>query len=117
MKGNKMKNCNVYLVVLEGGGDEWVGLVNEETWNWIMQGFDSAKTEGYSYNEDVPQELIDAYPKREYQATTVLVTTGSYDNDRALAAPKIDFTSIKKAEQYIKKNNCHLVDEYYGCIY
>ena len=106
-----MKNCDVYLIVCQGQGDIDVGLVNEETWNWILSDYNSNSG---SYSEIVPQTIVDTYPKGQ---TKVTITRGSYENDRALQCPKLGFDSVKSAMNYVKQNNCNLVDEFHGYIY
>ena len=107
-----LSNTDVFLIVLEGQGDVDVGLVNQETWNWIHSDY---KSEDNSYKEDIPQSILDTYD--DNYGTKINVSIGSFDNDRALQSPKISFSSIKDAMSYIQENNCKLVDEFFGCIY
>lgn len=106
-------NQDVYLLILIGQGDKDIGLVNEETWNWIFSDFDSGES---GYHEDVPESILKAYPNTK-SAKKIYVTSGTYDNDRALQGPKLTFSSVKEAMAFIKKNNCNLVEEFEGCIY
>lgn len=114
MKANQtsLVNTNVFLIVLEGQGDIDVGLVNQETWDWIHSGYNS---NNHAYEEHVPQTILDAYEEKYGKKITISI--GSYDNDRAIQSPKISFSSIEEAMSHIEKNNCTLVDEFFGCIY
>lgn len=111
---NNLKNKNVYLLLCEGQGDIDVGIVNEETWNWIFSPYASSKN---SYKENIPTSICEAYPQTTYSVNNVNLSIGSYENDRVLQGPKFSFNSVKEAMSFIKKNNCNLVDEFHGDIY
>ena len=109
-----LKNCDVYLIVCQGQGNIDVGLVNKETWDWINSDYVSDES---AYEETIAPSIMKAYPDCQYVEETIFITSGSYDNDRALSSPKERFDSITDAMKFIKKNKCNLVDEFHGCIY
>ena len=96
---NKKKGNKVYLVVLEGGGDLYVKVVDEETFDWICSG--------------------KGWCREKFEGPGV--TSGSLDNDRAIHAIPADgydtYYTIKEAMQAIKKHGDELEDEYQGCMY
>jgi hypothetical protein len=47
----------------------------------------------------------------------VRVTSGSGDNDRALACPGDAMSSVTAAFKYAKANHIDIVDEYHGMVY
>jgi hypothetical protein len=129
---------NVYIVLLEGGGDVFVKVVDEETFNWITSddpGFPpDYKNESSWIDQLVPASQL-AKMKAEHEEYAqkfgeeddedkwrgLDITRGSWENDRAIAAHTFgnygDYDTIKEALQAIKKNKDTLVDEYHGCMY
>ena len=121
---------NVYLIVLEGGGDLEIKVVDEETFKWVtsddMGKADPPKKGDSRYHwEDqlVPKSQIKKM-KTEYGAyyEPLTITSGSWDNDRAVAARCADGYSeymytIKDTFQTIQQKGDVLVDEYRGYIY
>jgi hypothetical protein len=74
-----------YLICLEGGGDVDRFIVGEATWNWINQDppdFGLA----YATDETVSPEVRAEAADQSAVPETVRVTSGSYDNDRAIHA-------------------------------
>lgn len=74
-----------YLICLSGGGDTDRFVVGEATWNWINQDppdFDQT----HSFDEVISDEVRAEAAKPDEVPATVRVTSGSYDNDRALHA-------------------------------
>lgn len=87
----------VYLIRLEGGGDVDEKFVDEEAWNWIVSRDmgQHPRDVGKSGWEDqnVPESVMEAL-RKEYLAydldpddVTVMLTCGSWENDRALLCP------------------------------
>jgi hypothetical protein len=108
----------LYLVVLEGGGDIQVSLVNKAVWDWIDLPFDSQE---YGYYEAVPPAVLDEAKRHDtesyFKDGTMRVTSGSYDNDRAMFAPGRRFDEVDEAHEYAKANMVDIVDTYEGYIY
>lgn len=120
---------NIYLIVLQGQGDEYVAVVDQETWDWI--------------NSDIPQsahdddasawsewELMPVRTRNALIANTrkgdeadPLITIGSYENDRAMAvctasgAALYDAPDVADAKKWVKDNGYMIVETYRGCIY
>jgi hypothetical protein len=107
-----------YLVVLSGGGDIVVKLVTGAVWNWIHSGYES---DCGSYDERVPVDVMaDAAAAGNpdcFEDGMMHITRGSYENDRALAAPGREFADVHAAMAYLKASNTEVKQEYHGCIY
>lgn len=133
-------NNKVYLVILEGGGDMYIKVVDQETFDWICsddmgcpEGFDPMEENSYSWNDQlVPasqiakmQALHKEHFKKGWCFTEefdgVSLSRGSWDNDRAIHAVPADgyddYTTVKEALQAIKKHGDEMEDEYQGCMY
>jgi hypothetical protein len=107
------------LLVLRGQGDQYVKLVDEATIEWIARD-DTPGREGretYWVDSAVPPAVKGDLGDDE----EVGVTSGSYQNDRAMHASNVasfpDFDSVKEAKAHAKANDIEIVDEYHGCIY
>lgn len=127
----------VYLVILkDGGGDTYVRVVDEETWTWITNEDDGSNgstdlewddrtcprsvrrrlwERAKDYGEDVPNDPEDF---------KVVITRGSWDNDRAIMSPPIvvddaraEFDSVTDAVKWINRHGLTLKDEYHGYVY
>jgi hypothetical protein len=107
-----------YLLVLSGGGDTTVKLVTGAVWNWIHSEYES---EHSSYDERVPADVIsDSATSGNvdyFEDGKLHITRGSFENDRALAAPGRDFDDVAEATAYLASLNLEVKEEYYGCIY
>jgi len=121
-------NNKVFLVMLEGGGDRYIKIVDEETFNWICSD-DEGRPEGKEDALCWPDQCV---PESQLQKMRTLfdsdedfhlpdVTTGSLDNDRAIHAQPADgydeYDTIKEAMAAIKENGDKLEDEYEGYMY
>lgn len=115
---------NVYMLVMQGGGDTEVKVVTKVIWDWVINperpGRKGAATDWLdtSTPESVKMRLsIDGNSWR--------VTIGSYENDRALLACGIDVlyesygdvSDIVQAVEWIKDNGHTLDETWEGCIY
>lgn len=98
-----------YLIHLAGGGDTTIHIVNEATWDWINLPYQGNNNKN-RYTETVPSGVMCNHKELE-------ITSGSYDNDRALAISGQTFWTMKDAYDYIKNNNITIEDEYEGYIY
>lgn len=106
-----------YLITLSGGGDTEKKLVNQEVWDWIFSSYESKKS---SYYEALPVEILNEIKKHKFfndGEKEIMVTRGSYENDRALHAPGVSFESTKQVMNYLKENNLEISEEYDGYIY
>ena len=105
----------VYLIGLSGQGDLMLTLVNKAVWDWVNSDYDASKI---SYYEPLSAEVIAEFVKQgDKKITEIMVTRGSFDNDRAIQAPGKYFSSMKELNAYLKKNNLEIEEEYEGCIY
>jgi hypothetical protein len=103
-----------FMIVLTGQGDTHVTLANPEAEEWIDSPYPPME-DGAAY-EEIPAAVLAGY-EDEVDETQVMVTRGSGDNDRAMAAPGDTFHSITDAMKYIRKNKIEITGEYHGCIY
>lgn len=128
-------NNKVYLVVLSGGGDTYIKIVDEETWNWITSddmGQAPADEDESSWEDQIvpPSQIAkmkanhEKYTKKwgvNDQFYPLQITSGSWENDRALAAMPADgydnYDSFKEAMTAIKDNGDIFEDEYEGYFY
>jgi hypothetical protein len=94
-----------HLVILSGQGDTTISLVTPEQFAWINSPpLDDSAT---SWIEKDPLD-----------GKRVRVTSGSYDNDRALQVNGTDFGTIAAAIQFANKHSYEISsDEFHGCIY
>lgn len=106
----------MYLVQLQGGGDEIITLVKPCVWEWILSDY-----QGGSGYETVPEEVVAEFKAHDKASWIkdgqIHVTSGSFDNDRAIAAPGINFDTMKEAHKYAKDNNLEIEDYYEGYLY
>lgn len=115
----------MYLIVLNGGGDTSVTIVNEAVWDWIGLPYDPESAVGdageYAYYEKVPEAVLLEAEKQDCEpfsdGVELHITSGSWENDRALAAPGIAFWDLAEALQYLKEENIVIEDTFEGCIY
>ncbi|WP_434716213.1 hypothetical protein [Paraburkholderia sp. A3RO-2L] len=107
-----------HLLVLSGGGDTDVRLVTQAVWEWIFTGFKSEKS---AYYEEVPAEVLAEAERHQmldsFKDGKLYVTCGSYENDRALAAPGIQFRDVANVIAYAKTNEVNLGETFDGYIY
>ena len=110
-----------YLVVLSGGGDTFIKLVNEAVWEWINGDYSPDGDYASSYTEKVPEAVLEEARKYDmlehFEDNELDITSGSYDNDRAMAAPGVEFESLKAAMQYAKQHSLDIEDTYEGYFY
>lgn len=123
----------LYLISLSGGGDDQKKLVDKETWDWINSPRPNfGDTNSFYELDTIPastrERLVKQHDENKWEGDGdfdgVMVTTGSCENDRALAAPGIEidgeeasFYSYKELRTFCKKHDVEIVDEFSGCIY
>ena len=131
-KKKAVPKTGVYLIHLEGGGDTFLKVVDKETFDWVTSD-DLGQPEGTSKDEGIitvhmwEDQLIPASQIAKIKEEEgddydpIQITSGSYDNDRALAARPADgydtYYTVREVMQAIKANNGELIDEYSGYIY
>lgn len=125
----------VYLIRLEGGGDVEERWIDEEAWNWITSDDKGQRPEDIGESmwtdqnvpESILQALEDEHKKYGYPGARnpreVQITSGSWDNDRALTCPsnvsldlsKLDYGALRDslAEQGFEYTG----EVYEGAIY
>ena len=96
-----------YLIILSGGSDVERYHIGEATWNWINS--DPPDFKNHSFTEKVPDDVRAEASKPDKIPETVCVTSGSYDNDRAI------FASIWSKS--VTTGRGTFEDVYEGCIY
>lgn len=102
-----------YLIHLSSNGDTIIKVINQITWNYIHT--PRPKFVRHSATEKLP---IGAEADTEEPTATIVVTSGSCENDRALQVKGIArFTSPNAYTKWVKENNFQILDEYTGCIY
>lgn len=103
-----------YLVTLQGGGDFYAALVDQETFNWINRD----DTPGRKGRETGWTDS--AAPDWLKKMETILVTSGSYQNDRAIYAVMnggVTYNSALEAFTDAKQHQWEIVDEWDGVMY
>lgn len=123
---------NVYKIYLEGGGDIEIKFVDKEVWDWINNPDSGNRlNEGdseYSWEDQTCPPNVKAAIWQffgEESNFQIDVTSGSWENDRALLAPPITIhgrqlyffseTEIDFTDEEWK--NINIVDTYHGYIY
>ena len=119
----------VYAVTLQGGGDTYRFLVDEEIWNWINKEPSPEEREllrekAHFADPSTPERVQDLNEKNR-ESRLVSVTSGSFDNDKALACTELDLTgsqgynSTREITEWLKQHpECELQsEEYEGYIY
>lgn len=81
----------VYLIRLTGQGDIDEKFVDEEAWNWITSNDMGQSPEDvgeYSWEDQLVPDSIRKLIESAYDGEEVMITSGSWDNDRALMCPE-----------------------------
>jgi len=115
---------DIYLIVLTGQGDTYVKPVDKETFDWVTSA-DEGRPKGQENDSGWDDQLVPESQKQKLKALTgsavVQVTSGSFDNDRALAARAAGqydiYCTLTDAFKAIKQHGDEVVDEYQGYIY
>jgi len=116
-----------YILNLSGPGDHYLVIVDQVAWDWIMSndpGLPPGKTMGIGRGQLSSWEdrlVPDSLKERiEESGGTVELTSGSWQNDRALCMIDAGLEccdSIKEAMDWIKGHDMELVDDWEGCVY
>ena len=128
----------MYLIILSGGGDIYIKVVDQETFDWICSddmGQPADFDDDTSWVDQIvpaPQLARQKVAWEAYEAKWhihgegavfegVRLTRGSWDNDRAIAALPADgyktYQSVTEATRAIQKHGDVLEDEYQGYMY
>lgn len=116
-----------YLISLEGMGDTTAALVSKDIFEWIERKDTPGRTGDESgwIDTGVPAVLLEAL-KKESHFEEPFVTSGSFDNDRALIAAgssAVIHSSLdtddaeKEVKDWARENGFEIVDTYVGGIY
>ena len=93
-------NKKYYLIWLEGQGDTHAKVVDEESWNWLIEKNLDAPT---------PQSVIDRYVEVETNSLEDIIefkpTVGSRENDRAIIIPGI-FVNKEHLDTFSNVTEC-----------
>jgi len=76
--------AKVHMLILMGGGDIYVHLINDEVWEWLNSPLPKFPEGKYSVEDIGVPDAVANHPDREGPVT---VSTGSPYNDRAMACP------------------------------
>ena len=117
-----------YALSLHGGGDSQYTIVDEKTWKWI---FSDWNVQGNAYGGidlncpvDIKERIAENYDE-DPKTFNFHVTSGSFQNDRALGAPgavingETTQTCFSTGEflDLVKKLGIKFEDEWEGHIY
>lgn len=109
-------NKKIYLLFLAGINEMQITIIDKETWDWIFSPFP-----GDGKDPNIPASQIALCKKEDKEWDGISLTSGSYDNDRALGCQSVPpyktYFSLKDAFEALKKNNDKIVDEWHFCIY
>lgn len=117
----------VYMIVLVGQGDTDVRIVDEATFDWVSSK-DMGKPKGHpenknSWADQLVPEAQKALRATDGQEEDVCLTSGSWWNDRMLAALSLEryanenMWSIRDANKAVKKHGDEVEDTIEGMIY
>jgi hypothetical protein len=111
-----MPTLKRFLVVLYDNDGIHYKLCAPEVEAWL----DEPTPDEGAEQEPIPDSIQQTTPRDEEDVPvekTVRVSCGSGDNDRALAAPGLTFTTLRALLGYMQDNAVELTGEYTGCIY
>lgn len=102
------------LIILSGGGDTFVTMAPAAALDWINSPVPSSG----GRDEVIPAEVRQGYEDDYVEiGTTVYVTCGSGDNDRALVVQGDEFDSVTEAIQAAANNGYEVIGDFIGNIY
>ena len=121
-----------YLLVLQGQGDVEAKLVDQETWDWIHSDPERPPDNPSVWEDpNVPEALRARISKERNQGLPeacqergISISSGSWQNDRAVQAPALSvdekemaFWNISEAFKTAKALSLDILDSYHGYIY
>ena len=86
--------AKVHMLILVGGGDTYIHLVDQEVWDWIDSPLPEFQEGTYSAEDTNIPESIKARRTKDGETEPFKVSSGSPYNDRALACPMNMFDEI-----------------------
>ncbi|MBK9497458.1 MAG: hypothetical protein IPO08_23630 [Xanthomonadales bacterium] len=108
----------VYLIVLTGQGDTYIKVVERSVFQWLHK-IPKNKTDSSWLDEDVPERIQDTLAVTG--RTGIRLTSGSWENDRALHAisvpPYTTYYTLLSAYKAIDRHRGRIVREYHGQVY
>lgn len=111
-----MPSSTRHLVVLSDGDGTTYRLCPASVGAWLEAPVNFSRTTGYS--EPVPDDVkTEALEEGLDCPLLVHITVGSWENDRALAAPGVDFGTVSELFEHLQSNGLTLSGEYQGLSY
>ena len=111
----------VYLIVLAGQGDTDVRVVDKETFEWVTSKNPGQPGAHPPINNQWIDTLVPDSQLAKRNGEPVRLTTGSWWNDRMLAAecfaPYDGYASLRDALKAVKANGDEIEDTVEGMIY
>lgn len=115
---------DVYLIVLMGQGDVDVRVVDKESFDWvnsINMGRPAGSRESSWVDSCVPESQRALWRAAGEESDELIITIGSWQNDRALAAQSMSgfdhYNTLAAALKAIYNAQARVVDTYEGMIY
>lgn len=114
----------VYLITLTGQGDTDVRVVDQETWDWVTSN-DPGQAHGEAGKSGWVDTLVPASQIKKQKAdkygSKVHLTSGSWQNDRMMAAYPADgyenYDALRDALKAVKAKGDEIEDTVEGDIY
>jgi len=121
-----------YAVTLSGQGDTEITIVDQEVWDWAMNGGDIPKSLWDQIEKEIIEEWDASRPgladeiseRREDMEKDGRKGTYGGENDRALSlrgsiidGEEATFTSVSEFARFIRKKGIDIEEEYEGYIY
>ncbi len=107
---------NRYLIVLSDGDGTVYRLCPAAVGPWLEAPVNFSRTSGYS--EPVPDDVKAQALEQELECPLLAhVTVGSWQNDRALVAPGLDFASVSELFAHLQAHGLTLDGEFQGLSY
>jgi hypothetical protein len=102
----------ILVSLTDADGDAHVKLCNACALEWFNSPYPRTG------EEVIPADVLFGFEEAvDDDSLMVRVTSGSGDNDRALACPGDAMSSVTAAFKYAKANHIDIVDEYHGMVY
>ena len=116
----------VYQIKLQGMGDFEEKFVDQEAWDWITSqdpGQLPSDAGESSWEDQIVPDAVRQEIKKEYGGEEIMVTSGSWENDRAIMCPEnvsIDHAKLDRGElraSLAAQGFEYTGEVYEGCLY